>query len=194
MCVSFSKPIVIQRLRLEVAYTALAEGSGGKTFAQLKQEVEMEAQENEVCLEHLPDPTSDTNLNAEQTQLFQRDSCSPMETSPADQHPQSDTDPQSQTGSLSLYTVPRLVTEPDSQPSSLCTMAADELETEVELHQTPQTVSSRDDLKNMLSPVIDKEVIIPMPARKYPRRSRYVRSAPQKQTAAFSCHFYNFVQ
>lgn len=159
MCVSFSKPVVIQRVRLEVAYNALAGGSGGKTFAQLKQEVETEAQ-------HRPDPTRDTNVDAEQSQQFQRDSCSPMEASPADP----DTDPPTLTGSLSLYTVPRLVTEPDSQPSSLCTAAVDELETEAGFKRTPP--NSRNDLKDVPCPVTDKEVILPVPTRKLPRRSR----------------------
>ncbi|XP_017274230.1 telomeric repeat binding factor a isoform X2 [Kryptolebias marmoratus] len=166
---NFSKSSVIPRFRLEMAYNALAEGSGRKTFAQLMQEVETEAQEKEVRLQHSVDPVRGANLNSEQDLLFQRDSCSPMEASPADQPPQSDTGPQTQADSLSHYTLVRLVTEPDSQPSSQCTTAAEELETEVVTKQSPQTVSSRNDLKDTSCPLTEKEVITP--TRKYPRRS-----------------------
>lgn len=144
-----------------MAYNALAEGSCQITFDQLTQEVDTEAQENEICLQLAPDPMKGTILNSELDLLNQRDVCSPMEASPADQPPQSEKNPQTQASSLSAYTVPRLLAEPDSLPSSQCTTAAEELETEEGKKLQPQTVSSGSKTKEAPYPVTDKEVIIP---------------------------------
>ncbi|XP_070817364.1 telomeric repeat binding factor a [Chaetodon trifascialis] len=162
---------MIQRSRLEAAYKALAANSDEKTFAQLEEEVEQEEQaKKEVSL-----PLSPTTIkDSEQDELFQRDSGSPMEASPADQPPQTDVAPQTPAGSLSktplvlrnrqLYTVARLVVEPDSQGSSQCTAASQELETEVRTEEPPQpaTVPSK---KSQQSPATDSEVAMPTPKR-----------------------------
>ncbi|XP_013880470.1 telomeric repeat binding factor a [Austrofundulus limnaeus] len=168
------KPSPIQRIRLEMAFNALAEGPCQITFDQLTREVDTEAQEHEICLQLTPDPMRGTILNSELDVLIQRDSCSPMEASPADQPPQADKDPQTQAGSLSAYTVPRLLAEPDSQPSSQCITAAEELETEEGTKQQPQTVSSGSKTKDAQFPVTDKEVITPRRSTRLNRTSSVV--------------------
>ncbi|KAK5624210.1 hypothetical protein CRENBAI_000028 [Crenichthys baileyi] len=151
----------IQKIRLAVTYKALAEGLEEKTFSAVEEEVEVEAQGN-------------------------RDSCSPMEASPADQPPQTDAEPQAQSGSCSktLYTVARLVVEPDSQPCSQCTTAAEEMETE-RTEKPPQTPSPSNKEENSLQcPVTDKEVVIP--TRKLPRRCNRTVSRASTSFAEFS--------
>ncbi|MED6292609.1 hypothetical protein CHARACLAT_002089 [Characodon lateralis] len=162
----------IQKIRLSVTYKALAEGLEEKTFSAVEEEVEVEAQESEcICMQHSVDPIRGANQSSEQEALFQRDSCSPMEASPADQPPQTDAEPQAQSGSCSktLYTVAQLVVEPDSQPCSQCTTAAEEMETERRREKPPRTPSPSSKEENSLQcPVTDKEVVIP--TRKLPRR------------------------
>ncbi|XP_072236413.1 telomeric repeat binding factor a [Leuresthes tenuis] len=165
---------IIQRARLQAAYKALAAGLDEKTFAELEQEVETEGQKREdLCPHHSSNGNGDANLNSEQEKLFQRNSCSPMEASPADQPPQTDAGPQAQARSVSkaLYTVARLVVEPDSQPSSQCTPAPEELESEVGTEKPPQTlvVSSEKGFKDVECPVADREIATP--TRKRPRRT-----------------------
>ncbi|XP_031169967.1 telomeric repeat binding factor a isoform X2 [Sander lucioperca] len=177
------KHTIIQRARLEAAYKALAAGSYEKTFAQLEEEVEEEEQARKevLCLRLSPSPEMGTDRDLEQDGLFQRDSGSPMEASPADQPPHTDADPQTQAGSLSktpsvlrnrrLYTVARLVVEPDSQGSSQCTTALQEVETDVRTEEPPQSLAipSR---KDSQSPLTDNEVTIPV--RKCPRRANKI--------------------
>ncbi|XP_040891421.1 telomeric repeat-binding factor 2-like [Toxotes jaculatrix] len=170
----------IQRTRLEAAYQALAAGSHERTFAQLEEEVEREEQvvNEDLSLRLSPSPRRDSNEDSEQDGLFQRDSGSPMEASPADQPPQTDAACQTQAGSLSktpsvqrnrrIYTVARLVVEPDSQTSSQCSAASQELETEARAEDPPQapTVSSKQDPQ---SPLTDSEVT--KPSRKHRKRT-----------------------
>ncbi|KAF1393038.1 hypothetical protein PFLUV_G00034250 [Perca fluviatilis] len=174
------KHTIIQRARLEAAYNALAAGSDERTFAQLEEEVEEEelARKEALCLRLSPSPETVTDRDSEQDGLFQRDSGSPMEASPADQPPHTEADPQTQAGSLSktpsvlrnrrLYTVARLVVEPDSQGSSQCTTALQEVETDVRTEEPSQSLAipSRNDSQ---SPLTDNEVTIPV--RKCPRRA-----------------------
>uniref|UniRef100_A0A3Q3LD61 Uncharacterized protein n=1 Tax=Labrus bergylta TaxID=56723 RepID=A0A3Q3LD61_9LABR len=79
-------------------------------------------------------PENSTNQDSEQELIFQRDSGSPMEASPADQTPQTDAVLQEQAGSLSKtpevkrtrrppYNLARLVVEPDSQGSTQSTQS-----------------------------------------------------------------------
>lgn len=170
-----SKHSTIQRTRLEAAYKALATGLNERMFSQLEEEVETEDQESEhMCLQLSPDPKMDTNLDLEQEVLFQRDSGSPMEASPADQPPQADAVPQTQESSLSkttsvpwngqLYTLSRLVMEPDSQASSQCSKVSEELETEARVEEAPQTLALSNK-RDSQCPVTDQEVSIPAPKR-----------------------------
>ncbi|XP_078107836.1 telomeric repeat binding factor a isoform X2 [Sander vitreus] len=173
------KHTIIQKARLEAAYKALAAGSDERTFAQLEEEVEEEV----LCLRLSPSPEMGIDRDSEQDGLFQRDSGSPMEASPADQPPHTGADPQTQAGSLSktpsvlrnrrLYTVARLVVEPDSQGSSQCTTALQEVETDVRTEEPPQSLAipSR---KGSQSPLTDNEVTIPV--RKCPRRANKISS------------------
>ncbi|KAM4592971.1 telomeric repeat binding factor a isoform 2-T2 [Odontesthes bonariensis] len=165
---------IIHRARLQATYKALASGLNEKTFAQLEQEVETEGQKrDDLCPHHSSDGNGDANLNSEQEKLFQRDSCSPMEASPADQPPQTDTGPQAQACSVSkaLYTVARLVVEPDSQPNSQCMTPPEELESEDGMETPTQAlvVSSEKGFKDVECPVADREVAFP--TRKRPRRT-----------------------
>ncbi|XP_076577831.1 telomeric repeat binding factor a [Chaetodon auriga] len=185
---------MIQRSRLEAAYKALAANSDEKTFAQLEEEVEQEEQaKKDPSLPLSPTTMKDTNRDSEQDELFQRDSGSPMEASPADQPPQTDVAPQTQAGSLSktplvlrnrqLYTVARLVVEPDSQGSSQCTAASQELETEVRTEEPPQPagVPSK---KGQQSPATDSEVATPTPKRL--RRANKICSSTTASLAEWS--------
>ncbi|XP_012723422.2 telomeric repeat binding factor a isoform X2 [Fundulus heteroclitus] len=159
----------IQKIRLEVAYKALAEDSE-ETFSDLEEEVEVEAQERTcVSLQPPVDPRRDADQRSEQKEQTERNSCSPME---ADQPPQTDAAQQAQTGSLSKtsYTVARLVVEPDSLPSSQCTTAPEELETKTWTELPPQTPApSHTELTDLQCPITDKEVVLP--TRTQPRRS-----------------------
>ncbi|XP_030578992.1 telomeric repeat-binding factor 2-like isoform X1 [Archocentrus centrarchus] len=169
------KHSTIQRTRLEVAYSALAAVLNERTFSQLEEEVETEDQEREDLYLHLSsDPKMDTNLDLEQEILFQRDSGSPMEVSPADQPPQTDV-PQTQGSSLSkttsvpwsrqLYTVSRLVMEPDSQANSQFSKVSEELDTEARLEEESQTLALSNK-RDVQCPVTDQEVAIPIPQRR----------------------------
>lgn len=179
-----SKHLTIQRTRLQAAYKALATGLNERAFSQLEEEVETEDQESDhMCLQLSPDPKTDTGLDLEQEVLFQRDSGSPMEASPADQPPQADAVPQTQESSLSktssvpwnrqLYTLSRLVMEPDSQASSQCSKVSEELETEARLEEAPQTLALSDK-RDSQCPVTDQEVSIPAPKRH--RRTNRINS------------------
>ncbi|CAI5645873.1 unnamed protein product [Oreochromis niloticus] len=178
------KHLTIQRTRLQAAYKALATGLNERAFSQLEEEVETEDQESDhMCLQLSPDPKTDTGLDLEQEVLFQRDSGSPMEASPADQPPQADAVPQTQESSLSktlsvpwnrqLYTLSRLVMEPDSQASSQCSKVSEELETEARLEEAPQTLALSDK-RDSQCPVTDQEVSIPAPKRH--RRTNRINS------------------
>ncbi|KAM4596128.1 uncharacterized protein V3H82_013807 isoform 2-T2 [Fundulus diaphanus] len=159
----------IQKIRLEVAYKALAEDLE-ETFSDLEEEVEVEAQERMcVSLQPLVDLRRDADQRSEQKEQIERNSCSPME---ADQPPQTDAAQQTQSGSLSKtpYTVARLVVEPDSLPSSQCTTAPEELEPTTWTELPPQTPApSNKELTDLQCPITDKEVVLP--TRTQPRRS-----------------------
>ncbi|XP_038558023.1 telomeric repeat binding factor a [Micropterus salmoides] len=162
-----SKHTIIQKTSLEAAYTVLASGSDERTFAQLEEEVEEEkqARREDLSLRLSPTPEKGTKRDSEQDGLFQRDSGSPLEASPADQPQQTDAVSQTQAGSLSktppvrgnrrLYTVARLVVEPDSQGSSQCTTASQELEAEVRREEPLQVQTTPN------NPVTENEVTPP---------------------------------
>ncbi|XP_044199424.1 telomeric repeat binding factor a isoform X2 [Thunnus albacares] len=160
------KHIIIQKSRLEAVYKALAAGLDERTFAQLEEEVESEEQVK--TKKELPHRISPTTRNSEQDGLFQRDSGSPMEGSPADQQPQTDAVPPTRAESLLKspvtlrnkrpYTVARLVVEPDSQGSSQCT-TSQELEAEVTTEE-PAEILDICNKKDLQSPVTDSEVTI----------------------------------
>nr|XP_046239253.1 telomeric repeat binding factor a [Scatophagus argus] len=188
------KRTTISKSRLAVAYRDLCPGSDEKTFVLLDEEMKRdELASKELSLHLSPTPTKGTNKDSEQDGLFQRDSGSPMEASPADQPRQMDADPQAQGGSRSktpsvtrkrrLYTVARLVVEPDSQGSSQCTAVSQELETEVRTEEPPQSpaIHTKKDLQN---PVMDNEIA--MPTRKYPRRARKLCSKVSTNMADLS--------
>lgn len=169
----------IPKSRLEKAYEDLsAKDSDKKPFPELEEVVELESQERACrCLRNSPDPMRGADQSSEQEAPFQRGSCSPMEASPADQPPQTDTEHHRPTGLLSKthYTVARFVVEPDSQPSSQCTTAAEELDTETRTKEPRQTAASLNkELNDLECPVTDKEAVIP--TRKPPRRSSRMES------------------
>lgn len=149
---SSSTHSLIPKTRLEAAYKSLATGLNKKTFAQLEEEVDREELEKENFCEQLS-MTSErcTSVDLEEL-LFQRDSGSPMEASPADQPTQANAIPPIWADlhfknpivlcKRENYTVSRLVVEPDSQASSRCTTALEELEPEVRRKKTPQTLSA----------------------------------------------------
>lgn len=185
---------VIQRVRLEAAYKALDAATEKRTFAQLEEDVEREVQEREnLGLPHPTNPKTGANLDSEQEGLFQRDSGSPMEASPADHPPQTDAAPETLAGSLSttpsalwssqLYTVHRLVVEPDSQVSSQCTTDSQEQETDVRAVQPPQT-QARSNKKDLQCPLPDKEVEVPI--RKCPRRAKRAQCRASTSAAELS--------
>ncbi|XP_074468298.1 telomeric repeat binding factor a isoform X1 [Sebastes fasciatus] len=186
------KQTIIQRTRLEAAYKALAAGSDERTFPLLEEEVEGEEQ----ARKHLPlspTPRKDTNQDSEQDGLFQRDSGSPMEASPADQPPQTDAAPQTQAGYLSKtpsvrrnrhsHNVARLVVEPDSQGSSQCTMASKEPEPDVRTEEPPQSPAIANK-KDTQSPITVREVTIPL--RRLPRRANKICSSASTSMAELS--------
>ncbi|XP_040056207.2 telomeric repeat binding factor a isoform X1 [Gasterosteus aculeatus] len=173
------KPAIIQRTRLEMAYTALAAGSVERTFAQLEEEVAEKEQSriNDLSLPLSPAPKKAAVLDSEPDGPFQRDSGSPMEASPADQPPQTDAAPQTESGCLSksplalrkhpVHSVARLVVEPDSQASSQCTAASPRLEPE-----SPATETENDSLGQ------GAENDVSIPVRKIRRSNRlYNRSS-----------------
>ncbi|XP_075966435.1 telomeric repeat binding factor a [Anarhichas minor] len=188
------KSTIIQRTRLEMAYKALSASSGERIFAQLEDEVEEEEQARKEALSRRfsPAPKEGTILDSEQDGLFQRDSGSPMEASPADQPPQTDAVPQTESGLLPktppalrnrhLHTVARLVVEPDSQGSSQCTAASQEQETDVRAEEPPQPPAIPD--KDSQSLVADIEVSKPM--RKIPRRANKICSRASTSWAELS--------
>ncbi|XP_042364993.1 telomeric repeat binding factor a isoform X2 [Plectropomus leopardus] len=162
---------IIQKNRLEAAYEALAAASNKRTFAQLEEEVEGEEQAREdLSLRLSPTPKKGTNQDSEQDGLFQRDSGSPLEASPADHPAQTDALPQTQAGSLSKcsavvrtrrpFSVARLVVEPDSQGSSQCSAASQECETDVRTEEPPEppAVPSQKDPQSLET---DNEVTTP---------------------------------
>lgn len=138
---SSSEQTIILKTRLEAAYKALSV-SDGRTFAQAEREVEREAQMSKESLFLNPSLAAkeSTSPDSEQNQLFQRDSGSPIEASPADQPPHTDTVPQTQ-GSLSKTPEVRrngrlpkalacFVIEPDSQGGSQSTTISQEMQVE----------------------------------------------------------------
>ncbi len=149
----------------------MAADSDERTFAQLEEEVEREEQPQKERLSlHLsPSPKKDTERALEEDALFQKDSGSPMEASPADQPPHTDAVPETQAGSLSKtppvlrnrrpYTVAQLVVEPDSQGGSQCTTASRELEAEVRTEESPQSQAIPNKI-DQHDPVTDDEVTI----------------------------------
>lgn len=158
----------IHKTRLKEAYQALAAGVDGTTMEHLEEEIEREEQPKKDNLNPhiLPTPNRDSQQAFEQDGLFQRDSNSPMEASPADQPPHTDTVPETQTGSETnttpvltnrLYSVAQLVVEPDSQVGLQCTTPSQEPEIEVVTEQ-PQVLSSKEDQQD---PVTVVEVTIP---------------------------------
>ncbi len=150
-----------------------------RTFAQLEEEVEREEQAGEDLSRRLSaTPTEGTSGDLEEDGLFQRDSGSPMEASPADQPPQTDDVHPAQAGSLSKtpsvqrnrrpYTVAHLVVEPDSQVGSQCTSASNELETEVRTEE-PSLSPATPNKKDLQNPGRNDEETTP--TRKRPRRA-----------------------
>lgn len=153
--------------RLKTSYQALMSCSDEKSFAQLVEEVESEGQTRKedgcICLSHTPDKGTNWECVGEEG-LFQRQSGSPMEASPADQPPQTDDVVQTQPDTqLKTPSVAQLVIQPDSQSSSQCTIASQELKTEVR-NKEP---SNRNDLQ---CPVMVNKVSPPV--RKLPRREK----------------------
>ncbi|KAG7482522.1 telomeric repeat-binding factor 2 isoform X1 [Solea senegalensis] len=171
---------IIQRTRLEAAFNVLSERSDMRTFAQLEEEVEREEQAREdISLRLSPSPIGDIGEDSEQNKLFQRGSGSPMEASPAEQPPQTDTAPHTQVCSLSKspavlrnrrhFTVAQLVVEPDSQVSSQSTTASLEQENEIR-EESPQspTISNN---QVPQSPLTDNEIT--KPSWKLQRRGKH---------------------
>ncbi|XP_063738438.1 telomeric repeat binding factor a isoform X2 [Eleginops maclovinus] len=168
---------IIQKTRLEAAFKELATCLDCKTFAQLEEEVEEEqqARKDHFALVLPPSLEEETYQDSEQDGIFQRDSGSPMEASPADQI-QTDVVPKAEAGWLSktpsmptnkrLYTVARLVVEPDSQGSSQCTTASKEVQTKVRT-EPPQSPAAANETEEQ-SLETDDEVSLPV--RKLPRR------------------------
>ncbi|XP_068586213.1 telomeric repeat binding factor a isoform X2 [Cebidichthys violaceus] len=173
---------IIQRTRLEVAYKALAASSGERIFAQLEEEVEEEEQARKEAFSRRLSPAlrEGTILDSEQDGLFQRDSGSPMEASPADQLPQTDAVSQTESGWLSKTspvlrnahpnTVARLVMEPDSQGSSQCTTASQEQDVRTEEPPQPPAIPDTD------SQSLEADTEVSKPMRKIPRRANKICS------------------
>ncbi|XP_068586212.1 telomeric repeat binding factor a isoform X1 [Cebidichthys violaceus] len=174
---------IIQRTRLEVAYKALAASSGERIFAQLEEEVEEEEQARKEAFSRRLSPAlrEGTILDSEQDGLFQRDSGSPMEASPADQLPQTDAVSQTESGWLSKTspvlrnahpnTVARLVMEPDSQGSSQCTTASQEQDVRTEEPPQPPAIPDTD------SQSLEADTEVSKPMRKIPRRANKICSS-----------------
>lgn len=161
----------MQKTRLKAAYQALATGSDEKSFAQLEEEVEREGQARKedffLCLSHTCNKGTNREYIGEKG-LFQRQSGSPMEASPADQPPQTDAVLQTQAGTLSnTPSVAQLVIQPDSQTSSQCTIASQELQTEVRTEE-PAESPTTSNKKGLQCPVTENEIA--KPTRRLPRR------------------------
>lgn len=173
-----SKISIIQRTRLEAVFKALAAGSVERTFVELEEEVE-----KDLSLHHSAAPLNDANRDSEQDGLFQRDSGSPMEASPADQPPQTDAVPETQAesrsnvpaepGKRALYSVARLVVELDSQESSQCTTAS-QAEPDVRTENPPESPADHNK-RRLQNPVTDIKVATPI--RNLPRRTSTYRSS-----------------
>lgn len=163
----------MSRSRLEEAYNAVAAGSQGRTFAQLEEEVEQEEQARREHLSLHLSPTPDRS--PEHNGPFQRESGSPMEASPAEQTPQTDSVPETQAGSLSkthsapkkrrLYTVAQLVVEPDSQSSLQISTLSQEQETELGAKELPQSPAGSDEDSQSLY-LTESEVAVPSRTRR----------------------------
>ncbi|XP_015233712.1 PREDICTED: telomeric repeat-binding factor 2 [Cyprinodon variegatus] len=168
---------IIQKASLEIAYKALAEGLEEKTFSELEEEVEAEAQEGVcLCQQRSLDPKRGDDQSLDQEARLQRDSCGPMEASPAEQPPQRDAEQQDQTGSL--YTVARLVVEPDSQVSTQYSIAEEELERRTEKPpQTPPTNNSSQ------GPLTENQVEIPT---RIPRRTNGTQTSRNSNRSSVS--------
>ncbi|XP_028330337.1 telomeric repeat binding factor a isoform X2 [Gouania willdenowi] len=176
---------VIQKTRLELAYTALAaDMDNRKTFTQLEEEVDLEREETEEPgLQPSPGPERHISVCNELECRLQRDAGSPMEASPADQPQQTHALPETQAGSLSKtppvlrsrrpYSVARLVMEPDSQPSSQCTIASETLVelfgSEISTEDQPQPQATVDETPLECS---EDEIEVTVPTRKRPRSTR----------------------
>ncbi|XP_060897028.1 LOW QUALITY PROTEIN: telomeric repeat binding factor a [Labrus mixtus] len=149
------KHSVIIRTRLEAAYIALSHDSDERPFVQLEVELEREEQgkkRDSHSLHCSLAPENSTNQDSEQELIFQRDSGSPMEASPAEQTPQTDAVLQEQAGSLSKtpavkrtrrppYNLARLVVEPDSQGSSQSTPALQDQLADLRTEERPQSAA-----------------------------------------------------
>ncbi|KAM3625902.1 uncharacterized protein V6R79_019530 [Siganus canaliculatus] len=193
------KPTIIQRIRLEVAYNALATDSNEIRFAKLEEEVDNEQEKTACSLCLSASPTHSTNEDSELDGLFQRDSGSPMEASPADQPPQTDDVDESKAGSLSkappvlrnrpLYTLSRLVVEPDSQRSSQCTPTQQEPEPVVRVEETLPSPAVPNE-KHLQNPVAEEEVVEPAWRHRRHRASASsaVFSADSEEGSSASVH------
>ncbi|XP_026233802.1 telomeric repeat binding factor a isoform X2 [Anabas testudineus] len=180
------KHTIMQKNRLKAAYQALATSSDEKSFAQLEEEVEKEGYKRQedgcICLSHTPNKgTSGKNVREER--LFQRQSGSPMEASPADQPPQADGVQTQANILLKTPTVAQLVMQPDSQLSSQCTVATLELQTEVRTEESAElpTVSN---VNNLQCPITENDVTPPI--RKLPRRGNRTFSRASTSWAELS--------
>ncbi|XP_067345460.1 telomeric repeat binding factor a isoform X2 [Channa argus] len=170
-------PCNITMARLQAAHNSLAATSLEKPFSQLLEEVEREEQlkkDDYLCGSHTPKKGANRDYVREE-RLFQRDSGSPIEGSPADQPPQTDAVTQTKAKASNtllkspsvvmkrqLYTISDLVVGPDSQASSQCTTSSQELETDV---RTVEQVKPTE--KHLQCPITENEVTIP--TRKLPR-------------------------
>uniref|UniRef100_G3PV88 Uncharacterized protein n=1 Tax=Gasterosteus aculeatus TaxID=69293 RepID=G3PV88_GASAC len=153
-----NKPAIIQRTRLEMAYTALAAGSVERTFAQLEEEVAEKEQSriNDLSLPLSPAPKKAAVLDSEPDGPFQRDSGSPI--------------------------VARLVVEPDSQASSQCTAASPRLEPDVRREGPPQSPATETE-NDSLGQGAENDVSIPV--RKIRRSNRlYNRNSTESEQPA----------
>ncbi|KAM7014906.1 telomeric repeat binding factor a [Tautogolabrus adspersus] len=146
------KPSIILRTRLEGAYIALSTDSDMRTFAQLEAEVEREEQNKRESHSLHCSLAREKSTNQDILLIFQRDSGSPLEASPADQTPQTDAVLQTQAGSLSKtpevkrtrrspYNVARLVVEPDSQGSSQSTPALQDQLADLRTEELPRSAA-----------------------------------------------------
>ncbi|KAK2854236.1 hypothetical protein Q5P01_006897 [Channa striata] len=167
----------ITMARLQAAHSSLTAGSREKPFSQLLEEVGSEEQSKKddfPCRSHTPKKGTNHDCVSEES-LFQRDSGSPIEGSPADQTPQTDAVSQTQAQASNTlpkapsvlmkrqpYSISDLVVGPDSQVSSQCTASPQELDTEVRTKE--QEKPSEKDLQ---CPITENEVTVP--TRKLPR-------------------------
>lgn len=151
--------------RLKTSYQSLATISDEKSFRQLEEELESEGQAREengcTCNSHTPDKGTDWICVREEG-LFQRQSGSPMEASPADQPPQTDAVVLTQADILlKTPSVAQLVIQPDSQLSSQCTIASQELQTELQAEESAKT-STPSEKNDLRCPVTEHDVSPPV--------------------------------